>query len=47
MVVDLFGDAYGMLYSVLDPILFAYVLKHEVYTMCRTWSLEYGFMFFL
>ena len=47
VVLDVFGDAFGMLYSVLDPILFAYVLKHEVYAMCRTWSLEYGFMFFL
>ena len=46
-LVDVFGDAFGMLYSVLDPILFAYDLKHEVYAMCRTWSLEYGFMFFL
>ena len=37
VVVDV-GDAFGMLYSVLDPIMFAYVLKHEVYAMFHTWS---------
>jgi hypothetical protein len=33
-----------MIYNVLDPILFAYIVKHEVYAVCNTWGLEYDFV---
>jgi len=45
VVVDVFCDTLGILYNVLDPILFAYVLKHEVYAMCNTWGPKYGPVF--
>jgi hypothetical protein len=42
VVVDVFCDTFGMLYNVLDPILFSYALKHELYAMCNIGGPKYG-----
>lgn len=45
--VDVFCDAFGMLYNVFDSIVVSHILKHEVYAMCNTWSPKYCFVFSL